>query len=125
MTALNDSSTSNDSAGRVPYLPHQKQFLSTSNLLEPACSTSTIGHSNPNFSSNTSLDRPPSARSSYSNYHGIRTFSYTNNQATAQVPINNGITTRRSFRPPSTSSFLNSGPPAYEIQGCVNSETVI
>lgn len=82
--------------------------------------TPKIGHDNPNFTSSTSLDRPPSARSSYSNYHGVRTMAF-NKQATPQVPSNS---IRRNWRP-TYSTFFNDGPPAYEIQGVVNSETVI
>ena len=117
-SVLNDSSTSNDSY-RMPFTSSRSQLLSASDLMNNAA-TNEIGHINPNFVSNVSLDRPPSARSSYSNYHGVRTVAF-NKQATPQVPSNS---IRRSSRS-AYSTFLNDGPPAYEIQGAVNSETVI
>ncbi|KAK7576298.1 hypothetical protein V9T40_012584 [Parthenolecanium corni] len=113
---LNDSSTSNDSY-RPPLTSSQSQLLSAAELIN----SNKVGHVNPNFTSSTSLDRPPSARSSYSNYHGVRTLAYNNKQAAAQVPSNS---IRRNSRP-AYSTFFNDGPPAYEIQGVVNSETVI
>lgn len=115
-TVLNDSSTSNDSY-RPPFTTSQSQLLSAAELMN----SNKVGHVNPNFTSSTSLDRPPSARSSYSNYHGVRTLAYNNKQAAAQVPSNS---IRRNSRP-AYSTFFNDGPPAYEIQGVVNSETVI
>lgn len=103
------------------------------------------GHVNPLYqqSSNQSLanhddddddtyNRPPSARSSYSNYHGARALGHlspSNNygQATAQVPVVNSYrrsqnSGRQSLR---NAAFLNSGPPAYRSQGNLDSETVI
>ncbi|XP_022197861.1 sodium/potassium-transporting ATPase subunit beta-1-interacting protein isoform X2 [Nilaparvata lugens] len=81
------------------------------------------GHCNPLYqqSSTHSLDqeceRPPSARSTYSNYHGSRAFSYVGGIATPQVP------------PPHpnrhSSAFLSGGPPAYNLHSNVDSETVI
>ncbi|XP_065216577.1 uncharacterized protein NKAIN [Planococcus citri] len=114
---LNDSSTSNDSCRVPPFTSSQSQLLSAAELQNTAAE---MGHVNPNFASNTSLDRPPSARSSYSNYHGVRTLAF-NKQATPQVPSNS---CRRGTRS-AYSTFFNDGPPAYEIQGVVNSETVI
>ena len=117
------------------------------NTSTPAWKKST-GHTNPLYQQNSvqSLNdddeeddvynnRPSSARSSYSNYHGARSIScyvgaggspayYMPGQATAQVPVQN--THRQSYsknRP--TSAFLSSGPPAYQVQGVVDSETVI
>lgn len=116
-SVLNDSSTSNDSCRVPPFTSSQSQLLSAADLQNAAAE---IGHVNPNFASNTSLDRPPSARSSYSNYHGVRTLAF-NKQATPQVPSNS---CRRGTRS-AYSTFFNDGPPAYEIQGVVNSETVI
>lgn len=115
---LNDSSTSNDSY-RMSFTSSRSQLLNASDLMNNVA-ISEVGHSNPNFVSNVSLDRPPSARSSYSNYHGVRTLAF-NKQATPQVPSNS---IRRNTRS-AYSTFLNDGPPAYEIQGAVNSETVI
>lgn len=116
-TVLNDSSTSNES-GRLPFVSSRSQLLSASELMNNA--NADMGHINPNFVSNTSLDRPPSARSSYSNYHGVRTLAF-NKQATPQVPTNSYRRNSKS----AYSTFLSDGPPAYEIQGAVNSETVI
>ncbi|XP_044741000.1 sodium/potassium-transporting ATPase subunit beta-1-interacting protein isoform X2 [Chrysoperla carnea] len=97
------------------------------------------GHTNPTYqqSSIQSLNeqteyelynnRPPSARSSYSNYHGSRYISsghtYQNNQATPQAPIKRDRQ-RQSLR---SMAFLNSGPPAYTLQGSnqLDSETTI
>lgn len=70
------------------------------------------GHTNPMYqqSSINSLDqeseRPSSARSVYSNYHGTRAFSYMG-----------------SSLPPST--FLSRGPPAYNLHAPNKTETVI
>uniref|UniRef100_A0A1B6LK35 Sodium/potassium-transporting ATPase subunit beta-1-interacting protein n=1 Tax=Graphocephala atropunctata TaxID=36148 RepID=A0A1B6LK35_9HEMI len=70
-----------------------------------------VGHTNPMYqqSSTHSLDqeseRPSSARSVYSNYHGTRAFSYTGSH------------------PPST--FLSRGPPAYNLHSPNKTETVI
>ncbi|RZF39847.1 hypothetical protein LSTR_LSTR000495 [Laodelphax striatellus] len=89
------------------------------------------GHCNPLYqqSSTHSLDqdceRPPSARSTYSNYHGTRAFSYIGGGggggviATPQVPHHSN---RHS------SAFLSGGPPAYNStlhSHSVDSETVI
>ncbi|KAI5754849.1 hypothetical protein M8J77_012053 [Diaphorina citri] len=104
-TALNDSSTSADSF-RHPYSSSQ------STLLYPGAPHPTLGHPNPGY---LSVERPPSARSSYSNYHGTRAFSYSGAGGVGpQVPTNQ----RRS-------TFLSNGPPAYHSQCSVNSETVI
>lgn len=76
------------------------------------------GHCNPLYqqSSTHSLDqdceRPPSARSTYSNYHGTRAFSYTGGTS-AQTPHH------------SQSVFLSHGPPAYNVHSQLDSETVI
>ncbi|KAI5753921.1 hypothetical protein M8J77_004344 [Diaphorina citri] len=104
-TALNDSSTSADSF-RHPYSSSQ------CTLLYPGAPHPTLGHPNPGY---LSVERPPSARSSYSNYHGTRAFSYSGAGGVGpQVPTNQ----RRS-------TFLSNGPPAYHSQCSVNSETVI
>ncbi|KDR14349.1 hypothetical protein L798_10381 [Zootermopsis nevadensis] len=145
--SLADSSTSNDSTRLNLFDPSSS---SQADLLSNASTPhwkKASGHTNPLYqqSSMQSLDdddvynnRPSSARSSYSNYHGTRPIScyvgpggtpayYMAGQATAQVPVTN--THRRSnhaiakTRP--TSGFLNSGPPAYQVQGVVDSETVI
>lgn len=86
------------------------------------------GHCNPLYqqSSTHSLDqdcdRPPSARSTYSNYHGTRAFSYTGGIATPQVATQIA-TSQVPHR--HSSSFLSGGPPAYNLHGAVDSETVI
>ncbi|KAL1464720.1 hypothetical protein WDU94_004344 [Cyamophila willieti] len=105
-TALNDSSTSTDSF-RHPYSSSQ------ATLLYPGAPPAGLGHPNPGY---LSVERPPSARSSYSNYHGTRAFSYSGGGGgvAPQVPTNH----RRS-------TFLSNGPPAYHSQTSVNSETVI
>jgi len=144
---LADSSTSNDSTRLNLFEPSSSQADLLSNSSTPHWKKAS-GHTNPLYqqSSVQSLNddddvynnRPSSARSSYSNYHGTRPIScyvgpggtpayYIAGQATAQVPVTN--THRRSnhaiakTRP--TSGFLNSGPPAYQVQGVVDSETVI
>lgn len=114
---LNDSSTSNDS-GILPFTSSRSQLLNASDLLNNTNTNMCL--INPNFASNVSLYRPPSARSSYSNYHGVRTLAFSK-QATPQVPTNSYRRNSRS----AYSTFLSDGPPAYEIQGAVNSETVI
>lgn len=117
LSVLNDSSTSNDS-GILPFTSSRSQLLNASDLINNT--NTNVGLINPNFASNVSLYRPPSARSSYSNYHGVRTLAFSK-QATPQVPTNSYRRNSRS----AYSTFLNDGPPAYEIQGAVNSETVI
>lgn len=111
---LNDSSTSNDSC-KILFTSSRPQ-MSGSKLL----TNHKMGHVNPNFVSSTSLDRPPSARSSYSNYHGVRTLAHCK-QATPQVPSNTYEINSR----PTYSTFFNDGPPAYEMHGVTNSETII
>ncbi|KAJ9586862.1 hypothetical protein L9F63_019544 [Diploptera punctata] len=145
--SLADSSTSNDSTRLSMFNPSSTS--SQANLLlntgTPAWKKST-GHTNPMYQQNSvqSLNdddeeddvynnRPSSARSSYSNYHGARSIScyggagrsgyYIPGQATGQVPVQN--THRQSFKNRPTSAFLSSGPPAYHVQGIVDSETVI
>ncbi|XP_067008656.2 uncharacterized protein NKAIN [Anabrus simplex] len=141
-----DSSTSNESNRLNMYDPTSSQadlLASNPQWKRP------VGHTNPLYqqSSTQSLNddedtynnRPSSARSSYSNYHGTRPIScyvgpggtpsyYIAGQATPQVPpITN--THRRSNHAISRSrpspGFLKEGPPAYEVQGAVDSETVI
>lgn len=145
--SLADSSTSNDSTRLNLFESSSSQADLLSNSNTPHWKKAS-GHTNPLYqqSSIQSLNddddvynnRPSSARSSYSNYHGTRPIScyvgpggtpayYMAGQATAQVPVTS--THRRSnhaiakTRP--TSVFLNSGPPAYQVQGVVDSETVI
>ena len=151
-SGLGDSTTSNESRpGFVESTSHTDLLLSQDNT---AATTAVVtggsnwrksGHVNPLYqqSSNQSLannddddddsyNRPPSARSSYSNYHGARALGHlspSNNygQATAQVPVVNSYrrsqnTARQSLR---NAAFLNSGPPAYRSQGNLDSETVI
>ncbi|CAG9855259.1 unnamed protein product [Phyllotreta striolata] len=90
------------------------------------------GHANPNYqqSSQHSLNeteeleelynnRPASVGSSYSNFHGARTISYSppkhyHGHATPQVPQKRGHPHRNSMR---SMAFLNSGPPAYTSHG--------
>lgn len=91
------------------------------------------GHTNPSYqqSSQQSLrdseelddmynNRPASARSSYSNFHGTRTIGYSSSpkhyhsHATPQVPQKRNNPTRNSVR---SMAFLNNGPPAYSSQG--------
>ncbi|XP_049814225.1 uncharacterized protein LOC126260853 isoform X1 [Schistocerca nitens] len=142
--ALGDSSTSNDSHRLNMFDPASSQ----ADLLNSSQWRKTAGHTNPLYQQSSmqslneeedSFNRPPSARSSYSNYHGTRPIScyvgssgmnsyYVPGQATAQVPVIN--THRRSNRSipkssrPST-EFLSCGPPAYQLQGAIDSETVI
>lgn len=108
-TALNDSSTSADSF-RHPYSTSQATLLYGAG---PSCPDTPLGTPNPAY---LTVERPPSARSSYSNYHGARAgFTYTGGAVGPQVPTNQ----RRS-------TFLSNGPPAYyRSQNSVNSETVI
>lgn len=100
------------------------------------------GHANPTYqqSSIQSLNepddldelynnRPASVRSSYSNFHGTRTISYTSHKpyhghATPQVPQKRGTNPgRQSMR---SMAFLNNGPPAYSSQThTLDSETTI
>lgn len=139
--SFGDSSTSNDSH-RLNFFD---QAASTADLLLGGSQwKKSAGHTNSLYqqSSSQSLNddnRPPSARSSYSNYHGTRPIScyvgpsgmssyYIAGQATGQVPVinthrrsNNAIP--KSNRP--STAFLNNGPPAYQVQGAVDSETVI
>lgn len=100
------------------------------------------GHSNPSYqqssiqSLNDSVEyenysnRPPSARSTYSNFHGMRHINSTQPQpgissahAKPQAPLMRE-TKRQSLR---SMAFLNSGPPAYTLQGSnqLDSETTI
>ncbi|KAL1492957.1 hypothetical protein ABEB36_011113 [Hypothenemus hampei] len=89
------------------------------------------GHTNPSYQqSTTSLNeefddlynnRPASVRSSYSNFHGARANysppkQYHHSHATPQVPQKRGNPSRNSMR---NMSFLNSGPPAYTVQGAM------
>ncbi|XP_025831503.1 uncharacterized protein LOC108739783 [Agrilus planipennis] len=96
------------------------------------------GHTNPTYqqssvqSLNESDDfdelynnRPASVRSSYSNFHGTRVLNNSgpqmfNNHATAQVPQKRNNPNRQSLR---SKLFLSNGPPAYNAQGSVDSET--
>lgn len=102
---MNDSSTSAEST-RGFYGGH-------CNPLYQQSSTHSLDHD---------LDRPPSARSTYSNYHGTRAFSYTGGVGTSQVPLQSA-SSQVPYR--HSSSFLSSGPPAYNLHGAVDSETVI
>ncbi|XP_060516397.1 sodium/potassium-transporting ATPase subunit beta-1-interacting protein isoform X1 [Cylas formicarius] len=85
------------------------------------------GHTNPSYQqSSTSLNqdieelynnRPASARSSYSNFHGARA-NYSppklyHSHATPQVPQKRGNPSRNSMR---SMTFMNNGPPAYTMQ---------
>lgn len=110
---------------------------SNANLIQPYPALQ--AHSNPTYqqSSNQSLNdhaeefdelynnRPASVRSSYSNFHGTRTVSTSNDnyfaqnnfvasQATPQVPQKRNAPYRHSVR---SNAFLNNGPPAYNFQG--------
>lgn len=116
-SVLNDSSTSNESGRQLMnnpgfdprYTSSQSELLLSSERLDVA----SRGHTNPIYP----VERPPSARSSYSNYHGTRPFSYSG-QATGQVPVANSY--RRSYM-----QGMQGGPPAYHLHGAVDSETVI
>lgn len=107
-------------------------YYSSNNLIHPTWQNN--GHTNPTYqqSSIQSLNdaddldelynnRPASARSSYSNFHGTRVISHGGgsnhyaNQATPQVPQKRSNNLHRhSMR---SMVFLNSGPPAYTFQG--------
>lgn len=74
----------------------------------------TYQHSTPNLLANSSHDlidemyiRPPSVRSSYSNYHGVRALN--SNSSAAEPPIPQIPQRDRSL------AFLNSAPPAYNL----------
>ncbi|XP_075233679.1 sodium/potassium-transporting ATPase subunit beta-1-interacting protein [Lycorma delicatula] len=132
--------SSTRSSGRRHKTPHQNPVtrLMEHQQLQKALNDSSTsaestrgfygGHCNPLYqqSSTHSLDldcdRPPSARSTYSNYHGTRAFSYTGGIATPQVPTQSA-TSQVPYR--HSSSFLSGGPPAYNLHGAVDSETVI
>ncbi|XP_063219548.1 sodium/potassium-transporting ATPase subunit beta-1-interacting protein isoform X2 [Bacillus rossius redtenbacheri] len=109
--------------------PHWKKPLSHTNPLHQQNCTHSL--SNDDIYNN----RPSSARSSYSNYHGTRPIScfvepggasayYIGSQATPQVFVAN-THRRSSHRTPSTTAFLNSGPPPYDSSANFNSETAI
>ncbi|PSN58048.1 hypothetical protein C0J52_02039, partial [Blattella germanica] len=144
--SLADSSTSNESTRLNLFDPSSSSQADLLTTTSTPNWKKTTGHTNPLYQQNSvqSLNddedddiynnRPASARSSYSNYHGTRTIScyvgpggtpayYMAGQATAQVPVAN--THRYSNAVRSSSAFLNSGPPAYQVQGPVDSETVI
>uniref|UniRef100_A0A1L8DIH6 Putative ccaat-binding transcription factor n=1 Tax=Nyssomyia neivai TaxID=330878 RepID=A0A1L8DIH6_9DIPT len=89
----------------------------------------TYQHSTPNLTqSSENIDelynnRPPSVRSSYSNFHGARPLSSTYNQVPTTENVFTGLTQAPQLpqrRAPSRESvrsmaFLNSGPPAYNL----------
>ncbi|CAG9759431.1 unnamed protein product [Ceutorhynchus assimilis] len=104
---------------------------STSSINNTANWQGPMGHTNPSYQqSTTSLNedfdelynnRPPSVRSSYSNFHGARANysppkQYHHSLATPQVPQKRGNPARNSMR---NMTFLHNGPPAYTIQGAM------
>nr|CAD7202730.1 unnamed protein product [Timema douglasi] len=133
---LDSSTTSNESANRLHY-PGSSQ----ADLITPTQQwKKSTGHTNPVYEQNSTQslndddiynNRPSSARSSYSNYHGTRPISgyrgpgnayFMTSQATPQVPVSN-VHKHNSHR--NHAAFLCSGPPPYHVDGAVNSETVI
>ncbi|CAG2055019.1 unnamed protein product, partial [Timema podura] len=133
---LDSSTTSNESANRLHY-PGSSQ----ADLITPTQQwKKSTGHTNPVYEQNSTQslndddiynNRPSSARSSYSNYHGTRPISgyrgpgnayFMTSQATPQVPVSNAHK-HNSHR--NHAAFLCSGPPPYHVDGAVNSETVI
>ncbi|KAJ8886675.1 hypothetical protein PR048_012887 [Dryococelus australis] len=115
----------------VPSSSHWKKPLSHTNPLHQQNSTQSLSNDDEIY-----INRPSSARSSYSNYHGTRPIScfvgpgsasayYINSQATPQVPVANTNMCNSNHRTPSAVAFLNSGPPPYDIGVNFNPETVI
>lgn len=125
-----DSSSTEDSNGRLA-------FGHTLLLPQPRLQVTAGGHSNPTYQSSQpgstlSLDadsnRPPSARSSYSNYHGQRRQPVAGlgaGRATGQVPVGNTST----FSHHRSSQMSSLGTYGYEPNSIylhgIDSETVI
>nr|CAD7448514.1 unnamed protein product [Timema bartmani] len=125
---LDSSTTSNESANRLHY-PGSSQ----ADLITPTQQwKKSTGHTNPVYEQNSTQslndddiynNRPSSARSSYSNYHGTRPISgyrgpgnayFMTSQATPQVPVSNAHK-HNSHR--NHAAFLCSGPPPYHVDG--------
>nr|CAD7431351.1 unnamed protein product [Timema monikensis] len=127
---LDSSTTSNESANRLHY-PGSSQ----ADLITPTQQwKKSTGHTNPVYEQNSTQslndddiynNRPSSARSSYSNYHGTRPISgyrgpgnayFMTSQATPQVPVSN-VHKHNSHR--NHAAFLCSGPPPYHVDGAL------
>ncbi|KAG5877577.1 hypothetical protein JTB14_003728 [Gonioctena quinquepunctata] len=117
--------------------PCPTYYTSSNNLVGHQNWQVNNGHTNPTYqqSSQQSLNeteeledlynnRPPSVRSSYSNFHGTRALNYSSkhyhSHATPQVPQKRNTPTRNSMR---SMAFLNNGPPAYSSRGHIPIDT--
>nr|XP_023024000.1 uncharacterized protein LOC111512134 isoform X3 [Leptinotarsa decemlineata] len=106
-------------------LPHQNWQVSNGRI-NPTYQQS----SQQSLNENEDLDdlynnRPPSVRSSYSNFHGTRALNYSppkqyHSHATPQVPQKRNNSNRNSMR---SMAFLNNGPPAYTSRGHIPIDT--
>ncbi|ENN81141.1 hypothetical protein YQE_02508, partial [Dendroctonus ponderosae] len=112
--------------------PMPNYYMNAPNTISAQNWQGPVGHTNPSYQqSTTSLNedfddiyttRPASVRSSYSNFHGARANysppkQYHHSHATPQVPQKRGNPARSSMR---NMTFLNSGPPAYTVQGAMS-----